>query len=267
MTGVLFIIWLAGVGLIRFVLMHYFGYLVKAGHVAVISEAVVTGKIPKDQVNYGKNKVQERFVTSNVFFGLDSLVSGAVRQIQKTVNNVADFLDFIPGIKNVAGLANFFISIFLGYVDECCLGYVFYINEEGDYKSAADGVVIYAQNWKQLLKDASKTMIGVVLLMVVIVVVAFIPIGIVFRVLNWSGLVAFLIACFVAWAIKFAFIDSFILVSMMSSYMKMAPNTVITFDLYQKLSGVSSKFKSLVDQSKKEEPVGYRSKSSAVSET
>jgi hypothetical protein len=253
-TVLMFFIWIGAIGVVRFVIMHYFGYLVKAGHIAVITEAVTTGHIPDDQVAYGKKLVTERFATSNVYFAVDKLVSGAVRQIQRTVEKVGSALDFIPGIGTVTSLANTFVGISLGYIDECCLGYTFYLKEQGAFKSAADGVAIYAQNWKKLLKDAAKTMLIVVAAMTLIVLAAFLVFGLVFRLLHWSGFIAFVISCLFAWAIKYAFIDSYILVKMMTSYMEAAPTTQITFDLYSKLCGLSGKFKELFNRGKEEQP-------------
>ena len=60
--------------------------------------------------------------------------------------------------------------------------------------------------------------------------------------------VAFVISLLFAYSVKYAFIDSWILVKMMSSYMSVAPSTRITFDLYGKLSGMSAKFKKLLDK-------------------
>jgi len=253
-TAIMFIIWVSAVGVVRFVLMHYLGYLVKAGHVAVITEAVTTGLIPDNQVEFGKKKVTERFVTSNIFFTIDMLVSGAVKQIQRVVEKAGNALDFIPGIEAVVGLAKLFIDISLGYIDECCLGYTFYKKEQGTFKSAADGVVIYAQNWKKLMKNAVKTMVLVVAALIGIVLITFVLLGLLFRVLHWSGFFAFVIACFIAWAIKFSFIDSYILVNMMTSYLELAPTTQITYDLYDKLSNMSSKFKELFNNGQQEQP-------------
>ena len=122
---VIFIIWLAGVRFGHFILTRYFGYLIKAGHVAVITEAVVTGRVPENQIAYGKNKVTARFATTNVFFVVDHLINGAVKQLQRVVGRVGSFLGFIPGMKFITNLAQFFVDISLGYIDECCLGYTF----------------------------------------------------------------------------------------------------------------------------------------------
>ena len=249
-----FIIWIGGTGVIRFVIMHYFGYLVKAGHIAVIAEVMKTGQVPANQVNYGKEKVKERFATSNIYFAVDKLVTGAVKQIQKGIDKVGNALDFIPGMGAVTGAAKFFVNISLGYIDECCFAWTFYNPHQGAFQSAADGVVIYAQNWKTLLKDAAKTMAKTIGLTILIALVIFIPIGLLFKLFKWSGLIAFLLALLIAWVVKFAFMDSYIMCQMMVSYMQVAPATVITFDLYSKLCGISGKFKELFKKGQEETP-------------
>ena len=75
--------------------------------------------------------------------------------------------------------------------------------------------------------------------------IAFILFGGLFRLFGWSGFMAFIISLLFAYTVKYAFIDSWILVKMMSSYMQVAPATQVTFDLYGKLSGLSGKFKEL----------------------
>jgi hypothetical protein len=252
---VMIFIWIGATGVISFVLNHYIGYLVKAGHVAVITETVTTGRVPENQVEYGKQLVKERFAMSNVYFVLDKLISAAVRQIQRVVRKITNVASFVPGMKNVQNIVDLFINIALGYIDECCLGYTFLNKKESAFKCAADGVVIYWQNWKTLLKDAAKTTLTVVILIVVVTIVAFLVFGMIFvRLLHWNGFVAFLIAVLVAWAVKKAFIDSYMMVKMMVSYMEVAPSTQITFDLYNKLCGLSTKFKQLFDKGKEETP-------------
>ena len=252
---IMFLVWFALMKVAHLVIMNYFGYMIKAGHIAVIAEATQTGVVPNNQVEYGKTKVKERFATSNVYFAVDKLVTAAVKQIQNGIGKVGDMLDFLPGMEAVTGVAQFFVSISLGYIDECCLGWTFRNPQDGAYKSAADGVVIYAQNWKTLLKNALKTMVKTIVLCVVIALVVFIPIGLLFKVLKWSGLAAFLVACLIAWVVKFAFMDSYIMIQMMASYMEVAPNTQITFDLYSKLSNISSKFKELFNKGNQEQPM------------
>jgi hypothetical protein len=251
-TGIMLIIWASATGFVRFILMHYFGYLVKAGHIAVITEAAATGRVPEDQVAYGKRMVTERFATSNVYFALDKLVGAAVKQLQGYLQKAGNALDFVPGVDTLVKAGKLFIDISLGYIDECCLGYTFYRWDQGAFKSAADGVVIYAQNWKKLLKDAAKTTLTVIVSMIAVTLIVFVVLGLFCKLFSLPGYIAFLIACVIAFAVKFAFIDSYILVKTMVSYMEVAPGAEISFDLYGKLSAVSSKFKELYEKGKDE---------------
>ena len=245
-------LWLASIKGIHWVIMHGFGYLVKAGHVAVIAETMKTGQVPANQVDYGKNMVVQRFGTSAAYFAIDKLISGAVKQIQGKIDKLGNKLDFVPGMDTIAGVAKFFVEIALGYVDECCLGWTFYNMDQSAFKSGADGVLIYVQNWKVVLKNAAITMVKVLVGMVLIALAVFVPIGILFKLLKWSALAAFILACLVAWVIKFAFFDSYIMCQMMAAYMQVAPNTTLAFDLYGTLCTFSSSFKELFQKGQAE---------------
>jgi hypothetical protein len=188
---------------------------------------------------------------------VDKLVATAVKQLQNNFQRMGNNLGrLVPGMSAAVGLGKMFIGIALGYIDECCLGYTFLKKDQGAFRSAADGVVIYAQNWKKLLKDAAATTAIVIGLVILATLVTFIFSGLLFvRIFGWNGFVAFLISCFVAGVIKSAFIDSYIMIKMMVSYMEEAPKTVITFDLYGKLCGLSKKFKELFDKGQMEDPI------------
>lgn len=59
--AIMFFIWLVAIGVVNFIINHYIGYLVKAGHVAIIATAFKTGTVLADPVNTGKAMVKERF--------------------------------------------------------------------------------------------------------------------------------------------------------------------------------------------------------------
>ena len=84
-------------------LERYVLYLVKMGHVAVITELLRTGEIPhgKNMVSYGKQQVTDSFGASNVAFLVDSMVHGAVKQIQRWVMRAGNMFSFIPDRKSV----------------------------------------------------------------------------------------------------------------------------------------------------------------------
>ena len=248
----LFIVGVCGCLGVHGLVNNYFGYMVKAGHVAIIATAVTTGEVPENQVEVATQMVKERFATSNVYFVVDKLVSGAVSQIQNGLTKVDNIFSGVPGLSTVISFAKIFVGIALGYVDECCLGYTFYNKEEGAFKSATDGVVIYFQNWKSLMKSAALTSLAVLGITAVLSILPLIVFCGIFALLKWNMFVAVILAFVVAAVFKTAFIDSFMLVKTMVVYMRVAPTTEITFDLYGKLCKLSSKFKSLFGKAQEE---------------
>lgn len=244
---VMFFVWLVITGLINFFINRYIGYLVKAGHIAIITEAAVTGIIPDNQLEYAVARVKNKFTTANIYFGIDSLVSGAVKQLQHAVQRIGNLLGAVPGMDIIASLIKLFIDISLGYVDECCLGYTFYKEDQNAFKSAADGVVIYYQNWKKLLKNAITITLTVVITFAASAVILFFLFYALFNLIipEYALVLAALFAGFLSYVIKYSFIDSWILVKTMVTYMALAPSTEITYDLYGKLCGLSKKFKDL----------------------
>ena len=246
---------------VHFAIMRYVGYLVRVGHIAVVAEAVTTGKIPDNQVEYGKKMVQERFLTANVFFVVDRLVDRSVKQLQNVFGRAGGILGNIPGLKIAMSFGKMVIGISLKYIDDCCLGYIFYKKDQGVFKSATDGVVIYAQNWKKLLKTALSTSVMVILLTVGLTIILFLTVGGLITLLASSagigagGLFGLFLAAFMAFILKRAFIDSYMMVRMMTAYMQEAPTTEISFDLYGKLSAISKSFRELFEKAEKETPI------------
>ncbi|MGN0431951.1 MAG: hypothetical protein ACI4EQ_06295 [Lachnospiraceae bacterium] len=232
---------------------RYVGYMLKAGHVAMVTTAVTTGTLPENQLEAAKNMVKERFATANVYFVVDRLVTGAVSQLQKGLQKIDDLLGKIPGVSIVVSFAQVFVNIALGYIDECCLGYTFLHKEQSAYKSAADGVVIYFQNWKKLLKDAAVTALIVMGVSVLAWLLPFIIFAVILGAFGVHWIVAFILGLMVSAIIKSAFIDSWMMVKMMVSYMQVAPTTQITFDLYDKLCKLSGKFKNLFNKGQQEQ--------------
>jgi len=251
-------IWLILTVTVNFILTRYVGYLVRVGHIAVVSEAVTTGQIPEHQIAYGKEKVKEQFLTANAFFVINRLVDRAVKQLQGVLGSVVGLLGAVPGLGLLLSFGKMVVGIALKYIDDCCIGYIFYKKDQGAFKSATDGVVIYAQNWKKLLKSAFKTGMIVVLLTTLFFVVAWIVLGLLVHLLPTGHIgtfIAFVIGFLIAIVIKRAFVDSYMMVQMMVAYMEEAPTTVVSFDLYGKFSKMSRSFRRLFSKAEEEGPI------------
>jgi len=120
----------------------------------VISEALATGNVPENQKTFGKQAVLKRFGGIHAYLVLDRLVDGAANQLCNVVAKTGEAFEKVPGVTAISGVVQFFLRIALGHVDECALAYSFYRKDSGTFKSATNGIVLYFQNWKTLLKTA-----------------------------------------------------------------------------------------------------------------
>jgi hypothetical protein len=238
-----------GIGIYRFI-MRTMGYAIRVGHVAVLTETIKTGQVPSNQVQYGKDIVVSKFATAGVFFILDALVEKSIKQLQNGLGSIFGLIAGLPGMDKVVQILQIFVDIALRTVDECVLGWIFYNQDKGEnaFKGAADGIVIYFQNWKKVLGNAAKSTAIVV---VVTALVTLVLGGLFYGMLSLFNvgavaIVAFVIAFLLALAVKTAVLDSYVMVQMIHAYMAVAPSTEIKFDLYTKLSGLSKSFRELV---------------------
>lgn len=239
---------------IYFVIVRLFGYIVRVGHIAVLTETIKTGSLPENQISYGTSKVKERIASAFVFFAINKLVDRAVWQLQGRIGVAATFLFGIPGMGKIAAFVQTFVKMALKFVDECCVAWIFYGPEEQSaWKGALDGVVIYAQNWKKILKEALKTTVIFLLLAFGIGIILVLIFSAILDILVsfWGFLVLFL-SVLIAFAIKNAFLDSYIMIRTLVPFLEVAPDTEIRVDLYSKFSGMSEAFRTLTDRARED---------------
>ncbi len=227
---------------------EYINYLVKAAHVAIIAELAINGSVPDgfNMYAWGVERVKKQFLAANVLFGLDRLVAGSVRQIQRTLGSIASFLSFIPGLKSLTDILNLFVDIILNYVDECIMAMIFLKREENVWKTAADAIVLYVQNWKTVLKTGGKLLIFIVVFMLLGFVVFYGMFQAIFTNPQASsgvgGVIAVIITVVFALVLKWAVVDSVVMVYMVSNYLQVAYGQQPAYDLYAKVEGMSKKF-------------------------
>ena len=84
----------------------------------------------------------------------------------------------IPGLEGFAKVVQKIVDFSLTYVDEAIIGYTFRTKNENVYQSACDGVLLYCQAWKALLKNAVALTLLSYLFVAVATVIFLIPLGI-----------------------------------------------------------------------------------------
>lgn len=246
---------------------RYFLYIVKVAHISVIVELLTKGHIPegKGQVAYGKEQVTKNFGAANVAFAMDTLIAGAVRQIQRWINRIGNMFSFIPGSKNITGIINAVMSISLNYIDEAIFSYIILRKNEGRtesaWKSGCDGVVLYAQSWKGILKTSVFAAVIVYLFDIIVFLVSVFPLLFIGKFLSRNnpdvaflmGFLAVALAIIIMTLLKRALVDPIVTIAMIRTYQISIRGIEPSMDLQSKLLGVSSKFKKLFNKSEEAE--------------
>lgn len=106
------------------------------------------------QIAYAAEAAKSRFADASVLFAIDQLVKGVLAAIIGIVQGVAALLP-IPYLSNLVGVIRAFLRIAVGFVDEVILAYAIRTGSANTWGAAQTGLVLYAQNYKVMLKNAA----------------------------------------------------------------------------------------------------------------
>lgn len=229
---------------------EYLLYLVKAGHVAVLAQLLDGKEIPggRGQIDYARTVVKERFVESSVLFAVDRLIKGILRVFNRVTMGAARLLP-IPGLEPLMKLANAVINTSLTYVDEVILAHNVRTESDNPWASSRDAVVLYAQNYKVMLKNAVFLTFIVWALMLVIFVVVFAPVAALVGLFpGVAGFWTFVLAVVTAWGLKAALVDPFAMAALMQVYFKTTAGQAPDAEWSARLEKMSGKFRQLKDK-------------------
>lgn len=246
--GVLFIIGLGVLfGLLKLV-QRYVLYLIKAGHIAVITEVLQNGQLPENQgqIEYGKQVVTGLFKEVSVLFAVDQLVSGTVKAFNRTIVRVADILP-IPGLDSIAKFAGMIVNYAVTYVDETILSFNLARKDQNIWKSAQTGLILYAQNWKAILTNAVGLAVVDLVGIVVCVVIMLIPFGLLSAVTGNETLKTFwlFLALTLGYGLKLSVVNPFCLIATIITYNHAIEGQTPNVDWEAKLEQVSDKFREI----------------------
>ncbi len=232
--------------IIRF-LREYVFYVLKAGHVAVMAELAITGKLPEGmgQIAWGKKQVMARFKQTSVLFLVDRLVAGVIAAINGVMWRVGHVFSGIPGVGGLVKLANLVLRFSLTYVDEAILARNFVNEKETVWQSAKTGLVLYAQIWRQVLATALMLGIFAMLSYTVLAFVFLIPFLGFAQAIPGSTPFFVIGALVFAAVIKLALFDPWTLANMMLVYLNETKNLAVDPVWEEKLETFSKKFKEI----------------------
>jgi len=233
-----------------FFLREYILYIVKAGHIAVLVELLDGKQVPQGQgqIGYATEIVKSHFAETNVLFGVDLMVRGVLAAILGLIQGITAFLP-IPGLQNVVALVRAFLRVAIGLMDEVVLGYLFRVRTTNPWHDAQTAIVLYAQNYKVMLKNAAwLTIITYALAFLVFLLMLAPAAALVWFIPNAWGAGGFVFAILFAWAVKAALIEPFAIAAMTEVYFRVIEGQTPDPAWDERIGQVSRKFRELKEK-------------------
>lgn len=241
-------------GWIWSVFVRYALYLIKCGHIAVLTELITTGKVAngnEGMFKYGKRIVTERYGQVNVLFALDILVDGVVRAFNRTLEWISSIIP-IPGLQAITNLVTTVLHAATTYLDETIFSYNLARGDENPWRGGKDGIIYYCQNNKEILKTAAWCVLFDYLLTAVAWLIMLAPAALFTYAMPVIGGWTFLVAVMFAINVRQAFLKPLFLIMIMSKFHLTVRGQAINEEWDAKLTSITPKFVKI-----KEKIAGY----------
>lgn len=223
---------------------YYVFYLLKCGHVAVLTRLITHGDLPQgvNQVKYGKETVLKNFTQTNVLVAVDALVTGVASAFNRSLDWISNLIP-IPGMDSIMKVVHLIVRRATTFLDETILSYNLARGDENVWRSSMDGLVYYAENAKPILKTAIISVLIQYLLTLLIFVLCLGPAYVIGLVLpEAAASYAWLIAVVLAEGVRSTLLEPIFLVMVALTFHKSIQNQPINEAWVAKLEAVSSKF-------------------------
>ena len=256
------------------VVAHFFAYTYSAGQIAMMTRAFTEGTLPEDVYGEGKRMVKERFLTVAAYYAATKVIKGIFNQVGNAITKLGSAIGGDTG-ETIGSIISIGINVLIGFLCDCCLGWVFYCRQKGAVKATLEGACIFFKNGKALLKNMGR-IFGMGIASLLLIGGAFT--GIFFLIFNtmtstftalrdelmeaavrnsWDipaffnnptnlALVAALVVALIFWLIIHGtFVRPFILVGVIHNFMDAGLKSQITETDYNEVEKKSSKFAKL----------------------
>ena len=128
---------------------------IKAAQIAMMTKAVTEGKLPDHAFHAGFEEIRGRFVKITVFFAITNAIKGIFRQLGRTMNQVGTAVGGNTGNAITSGI-DAAIQTLIGYLCDCCLGWIMYRNDINPFKAGCEGAAIFFKHGKTLIRNVGR---------------------------------------------------------------------------------------------------------------
>ena len=128
---------------------------IKAAQIAMMTKGVTEGQLPDNTFHEGFAELKGRFGKITLFFVITNAIKGIFRQIGRGITNVGQAVGGDVG-GSIGSAIDSAIQTLIGYLCDCCLGWVLFRKYENSAKAACEGCVIFFKHGKTLIRNVGR---------------------------------------------------------------------------------------------------------------
>lgn len=248
------IVWLALCALVAYLYWKKIGWRIEAGYLGVMMMRITENRIYQDPVLAARNLAKFRFASYEEYRDARAGTYRSIRQLQNYFERVSDPVGDMPGMGLLVSFGKVLQHLYLRFVRFACIGYSYWCHDMTLFSAIADGVAVYAYNWRRLTKDAAEIVtLEALLIILPATALSFVMIAL-FRVIGLAAFsfYAVLLSVLLVLVLKRALINPILTAKQMLSYVEDAQKTVLTDKLFLQLSRVSHEYRILLTRAQEE---------------
>ena len=144
------------VGIIVVILINIFvTNRIKAAQIAMMTKGVTEDALPDHAFKEGFNEIKGRFGKITAFFFITNAIKGIFRQIGRGINRIGTAVGGDAG-NTVTSAIDSAIQTLIGYLCDCCLGWILFRKDESAAKAGCEGAVIFFKHGKTLIRNIGR---------------------------------------------------------------------------------------------------------------
>jgi hypothetical protein len=240
----------AGASGVLYLAREFILYHVKVAHIAMLVRIHDGRPTPegREQIGFAADVVRERFAQSSVLFAIDQLIKGVLRILAGVLGTVSLLLP-IPGLQGLMRMVNAVVRMSLTYVDEVIVAHIIRTGSDNPWQTGREGLVLYAQNYKTMIRNAVWLALFVWLTTILIFFVMLGPVLALLALFPGDfGVWAFATAVVFAWAFKAALVEPLAIFALMQVYFRTIAGQSPDAEWDRRLASASAKFRALTER-------------------
>ena len=144
------------IGIVLIILVNIFvNNRIKAAQIAMMTKGVVEGSLPERTFQEGFKEIKGRFGKITAFFFITGAIKGVFRQLGRVITGAGKAIGGQAG-ESVASLIDSAIQTLIGYLCDCCMGWILYRKEVDSFRAGCEGAVIFFKRGKTLLTNIGR---------------------------------------------------------------------------------------------------------------